>query len=129
MPPFEARTLSGNELYSGAYEGRNLVVSFVDAQCKPCDDSLIAAQRMYADNHEVVVVAVVGEEKAGGAANLSRSLGLKFPVIVDKHGSIAKRFEVRAVPRTFVVSKSGRVAWVGGPSMTAASLTAAVRAN
>ena len=129
MPAFEGRTLSGNELYSGAYEGRNVVVSFVDAPCKPCDDSLVEAQRMYADNHEVVVVAVVRDGKADGAANLSRSLGLKFPVIVDENGSIAKRFEVHAVPRTFVMSKAGRVAWVGGPGMTAASLMAAVRAD
>jgi len=129
MPGFESETLSGNPLYTSGFEGRTVVVSFVAAGCEPCERTLAAAQSMYADRHDVVVVGVFnGESDVEPALTVASKHALKFPLILDPHGSIARRFKIDDVPRTFVVDGGGRVRWVGGSEMTQDGLVAAVSA-
>lgn len=129
MPGFESETLSGNPLYTSGFEGRTLVVSFVATGCEPCERTLAAAQSMYADRHDVVVVGVFQREKdAEHALTVASKHALKFPLILDPDGAISKRFQIQEVPRTFVVDGAGRVRWVGGSEMTQDGLVAAVSA-
>lgn len=129
MPGFESETLSGNPLYTSGFEGRTLVVSFVTAGCEACERTLAAAQSMYADRHDVVVVGVFNKEQdAEHALTMASKHALKFPLILDPDGSITKRFKIEQVPRTFVVDGAGRVRWIGGSDMTSDGLVAAVSA-
>jgi peroxiredoxin len=127
MPSFESRTLNGNPLFSGAYEGRRVVVSFVATDCKACDKTLQAAQAMYSDMTDVVVVGVFGEGDGNGANSVVQRHEVRFPVVVDEGGAIAKSFHVEQRPTTFVADGYGRVKWVGGSAMTEEGLTLAVR--
>lgn len=127
MPGFELEPLNGSTRDSGSFYGRTLVLAFVAPDCTPCDQTLQAAQDVYADDHELVVVAVVGSDRET-AARLSSKHGVKFPVAVDGEGTVARRFEVEERPRTFVVDAQGRVTWVGGAELTEDSLSRAVNA-
>jgi peroxiredoxin len=127
MPTFESRTLNGNPLFSGAYEGRRVVVSFVASDCDACDRTLQAAQAMYSNMSDVVVVGVFGPSETASASSVVRQHELRFPVVVDEGGAIAKLFHVDERPTTFVADGYGRVQWVGGSSMTQEGLTSAVR--
>lgn len=127
MPSFESETLNGNPLFSGAYEGRRVVVSFVAADCAACTRTLRAAQEMYSDMSDVVVVGVFAPEDAEGASSVVRRNELRFPVVIDHNGEIAERFRVDERPTTFVADGYGRVKWVGGSSVTEETLVSAVR--
>lgn len=127
MPGFELEPLNGATRDSGSFYGRTLVLSFVSEDCARCDETLAAAQHVYAGDHELVVVAVFGSDRET-AARLSSKHGVKFPVAVDGEGIVARRFEVNERPRTFVVDAQGRVTWVGGPELTEDSLSRAVSA-
>ncbi|HLV68268.1 MAG TPA: TlpA disulfide reductase family protein [Polyangiaceae bacterium] len=128
MPGFESHTLNGSPLYTGAYNGRTVVVSFLASDCGPCEDTLVAAQAMYEDRHDVVVVGVFGDPDDSGARSLTRKHEVRFPVVVDEDGSIARLFQIDTVPKTFVVDARGRVRWVGGPELTEDGLLTAVAA-
>ncbi|MFO7180367.1 MAG: TlpA disulfide reductase family protein [Pseudomonadota bacterium] len=128
MPGFESHTLNGSPIYSGAYSGRTVVVSFVTSDCGPCEATLLAAQAMYEDRHDVVVVGVFGDPDDSGARSLTRKHEVRFPVIVDQDGSIARLFHIDTVPKTFVVDGRGRVRWVGGSDLTEDRLLTAVAA-
>lgn len=129
MPSFESTTMNGNTLHSTGFHGSSFVVTFVDSDCERCEHTLRAAQQAYGDAHELVVVGVFrpGDERAIRA--LSARLELRFPLIVDQEGTIAKKFAVREVPSTFVVNSNGRVSWVGGSDLTEESLTRAIDAT
>ena len=127
MPSFESKTLNGNQLFSGAYQGRRVVVSFVAADCDACDKTLKAAQSMYSDMSDVVVVGVFGAGDEGSANTLVKRHELRFPVVVDSDGAIARLFHVEERPTTFVADGYGRVKWVGGSALTEEGLTSAVR--
>lgn len=129
MPAFESQTISGNPVISGAYQGHTVVVSFVSAKCPSCEKTLSAANSLYEDNHQLVVVGVFQKEHAEGAVPVASRLALRFPIIVDRDGSISRQFKVgETVPSTFVVDPDGRVRWVGGSDLTVDGLDRAVQA-
>ncbi|HET9934723.1 MAG TPA: TlpA disulfide reductase family protein [Polyangiaceae bacterium] len=129
MPSFESRTISGNPVISASFERHKVVVTFVASKCKACEQTLSAANAVYKDDRELVVVGVYPEKRAEGAVRVASRLELRFPVVVDEDGVIARRFQVGdAVPTTFVVDSEGRVQWVGGADLTAEALERAVAA-
>jgi peroxiredoxin len=127
MPSFESKTLNGNQLFSGAFHGRRLVVSFVSSDCEACGTTLEAAEAMYSDLSDVVVVGVFAPDDPGEALGTVKRLELHFPVVVDEDGAIARRFQVDERPTTFVADGYGRVQWVGGSNLTLEGLTSAVQ--
>jgi peroxiredoxin len=127
MPGFEVEPLNSSPRDSGSFYGRPLVLTFVEDDCAPCDQSLSAAQSIYSEDHDLVVVAVFAGDR-DSAGRSARRQGLRFPVAVDGEGDVARRFEVTARPRTFVVDAQGRVRWVGGAALTEEGLQAAIRA-
>lgn len=127
MPSFESTTLNGNPVISAGYEGHAMIVSFVGVKCEPCKRVLQAAQVAYEDDRDLVVVGVFDGDDAIDARSLTTGLALRFPVVVDDDGMLARRFQIEDVPRTFIVDARGRVRWVAGAELTEEGLLAAVR--
>ncbi len=127
MPSFETRTLNGNPLSRGASQGRRVVVSFVSGDCEACDQTLQAAQGMYADLGDGAVAGVSGPNEAADANLTVQQNEPRFPVVVDENGKIAELFRVAERPTTFVAEGYGRVQWVGGAGLTQDQLTSAVQ--
>jgi peroxiredoxin len=128
MPAFQSTTLSGNPVISGAYERHKVVLSFVGVKCAPCERVLTAAQAVYSGDREVVVVGVFRREDSENALSTAARLSLRFPVVVDRDGKLAKQFQIQEVPSTFVVDTRGRVSWLGGSDLTEDGLSAALHA-
>lgn len=129
MPGFESKTLNGNELHSTGFHGNAIVVTFASSECDRCERSLAAAQEAYGGSRELVVVGVFRPTDAHEVRAISARLDLKFPIVLDADGSIARRFLVKQWPSTFVVDASGRVRWVGGADVTEDSLARAIAAS
>lgn len=129
MPSFEARTISGNPVISGGFQGHKVVVTFVASKCRPCEQTLSAANAVYKDDRELVVVGVYPEGRSAGAVRVASRLELRFPIVIDEEGIIARRFQIGdGVPSTFVADSQGRVRWVGGADLTPEALERAVAA-
>lgn len=127
MPPFEAQTVSGNPVISGGYEGHTVVLTFVSAACEPCERVLAAAQDMYADQRELVVLGIFRKDESDAAARaIAARMQLRFPIVVDRDGVLANKFNVEALPSVVVVDSARRVRWIGGTDMTQEGLLAAV---
>jgi peroxiredoxin len=128
MPAFQSTTLSGNPVISGAYDRHKVVLSFVGVKCAQCERVLTAAQAVYSGDRELVVVGVFRKEDSENALSTAARLSLRFPVVVDRDGKLAKQFQIQAVPSTFVVDTRGRVSWLGGSDLTEDALSAALNA-
>jgi peroxiredoxin len=128
MPAWESKTLNGNAVSSTAFHGTPFVVTFVAVGCAPCERTLSAAQEAYVDLRDIVVVGVFRETDAETAPSVTSKLSVKFPVVIDQGGQIAKKFQSDDVPKTFVIDSHGRVSWVGGADVTEDILNAAVKA-
>ena len=55
-----------------------------------------------------VVMVDVQEDKAT-ASKFASDFGVRFPVLLDSDGSVAKRYNVTGIPTTFVLDAEGNI--------------------
>ena len=125
MPMFSSTSLNGTSIETGGIDAP-LVVKFFDADCTACSRTLPAAQRVYAQMPNVVVIGVSEDAAEAQARQAVNKYGLRFPVVIDRDNSIARSFKIKDTPMTFVADRQGRIRWVGGENVTEAVLLAAV---
>ena len=128
MPGFEGKTLNQTPFDTGQADGHPLIVKFFSSNCSRCKNTLPALQRIYEDNPGIIIVGVSEDESIGDARQLVEGLGVRFPVIYDETGRLARKYSVAKMPVTFVVAKNGNVSWVGGPDQTEDGVRAALSA-
>lgn len=127
-PSFDGKTLALTPIASAQGDGRPMVVKFFSSDCSRCKSTLPAMQRIYDDNKDILVVGVSEDESIEQARQLVNDLGVRFPVIYDGSGALARKYSVGEMPITFVIASNGNVSWVGGPEQTEDGVRAALSA-
>jgi len=125
MPMFSTTSLNGTAIDTGGFDAP-IVVKFFDADCVACARTLPAAQGLYKQKPNIIVIGVSEDSRAATARQAVAKYKLRFPVVVDSDNSIARSFQVKGTPMTFVADKQGRIRWVGGDDVTQETLVAAV---
>ena len=112
-PPLEATDLNGRAWSLPALKGRAVVLNFWASWCEPCRAEMPTLQQLadfYGDDR-LVVLAVNFKEAPGPAGRFATRTGLKLPVLLDREGEIARRWEVKIFPTTVLVGADGRPRW------------------
>ncbi len=110
-PPLAGRLLDGGRASLAALRGRPVLVHFWATWCPVCRLEQSSVQALADAGYAVLGVAM----QSGGRTEVRaflREQGLSFPVLVDAHGALARRFGVRGVPTSFVVGPQGRIRFV-----------------
>ena len=84
--------------------------------------------RAYKDRGLVVLaVNTTYQDSEAEAAAFVRTYGLTFPVTLDRTGGVSARYQLRALPSTYLVDRRGviRTVVIGGP-MSEATLQSKV---
>lgn len=100
-------SLTGQPMALGNHQGKPVLVHFWATWCPVCrfQDGSIAS---IAEDYPVISVATT----SGSAAEIQAYLdgeGLDLPVMLDESGDLARRWDVRGVPATFVVDSKGKI--------------------
>jgi peroxiredoxin len=108
--------LDGKDVTLSSFYGKKVVLINVWATwCTECRRELPTVQAMYekfkGDDFEVLAVSI---DAAGASAIVPfmKELGLKFPALQDKSGSIQLLYGTTGVPETFVIDKKGKIAFI-----------------
>jgi thiol-disulfide isomerase/thioredoxin len=121
-------TLDGQAFDSARAAGKPAVVKFFADYCKPCKETLPAAERVHQANPDVLFIGIEEDEDPDVARAVVRRYGLTFPVIHDRANVLSGRFRVSTMPMTFVVDGSGVIRWVGREGQTEEDIRRAVAA-
>jgi cytochrome c biogenesis protein CcmG/thiol:disulfide interchange protein DsbE len=118
-PDFSLETREGGTISLSDLRGQAVLVNFWATWCPPCRAEMPAIQRVYEDYRDqgfTVLAVDVGEGDAQVAAFVDEQ-GLTFPILLDRDGGVSKRYQVRAMPSTFFIDRSGvvREVTLGGP--------------
>ena len=107
VPSFESTLLGGQSFNIQSYQGKPLLLHFWATWCSICkmEENSIAS---ISEDYEVITVAMNSGNDMEITAYLEEQ-GLRFPVMVDENGAIAKRFGVRGVPTSFIVDPDANI--------------------
>jgi cytochrome c biogenesis protein CcmG/thiol:disulfide interchange protein DsbE len=93
------------------FRGRVVVLNIFASWCDPCQAEapvLRREQQLLAPRHGTVL-GITYEDNAADAEQFMARNHLRYPVLQDVDGSVARALGTDAVPETFVLAASGRI--------------------
>lgn len=124
-PDFTLPALDGGDMNLAELRGQVVVVNLWTAWCPPCRKEMPALDEVSRDYREqgLVVLGVNStfQDDEETAAAFVRELGLSFPILLDRKGTVSRRYELQALPTTYFVDRQGiiRDVVIGGPMTVA----------
>ena len=120
-PDFTLDTLEGSQMTLSDLRGKVVIVNLWTSWCPPCRAEMPAIEQIYQENKaqglEVLAVNSTYQDSELAAASFAQEFGLTFPVLLDRDGSVSKRYQLLALPTTYFIDRQGIIRAVvpGGP--------------
>ena len=111
-PPIEGvDMLNGKPVSLAAERGKVVFVDFWASWCPPCLASLPAYEQLYREiggaDFEIIAVNV-DEDTADGLQFLEQH-PVSYPVVADPKGEIGVPWNIRSLPRSFLLNREGEI--------------------
>lgn len=108
---FRVLTTGGREQGVSDLHGRVVVLNLWASWCAPCRAEMPDLQRLYATyrSRNVVVLGVDQGESAERARSFARSLGISYPILVDKDQAYGSVYRGLGLPTTVIINADGVV--------------------
>ena len=123
-PKFVVRNLNGENIFLRDYCGelrqpwKNkvqhvVILSFFTTYCKPCLKEISVLQKLLQryQEKELKTFLINLKEDKEHVGKFVAEKKFNLPVLLDKYGVVAKKYDVTSVPRIFVISRKGKLIW------------------
>lgn len=120
-PDFTLDALDGQQVMLSTLRGKVVLINLWASWCPPCRAEMPAIDKVYQANRsrglEVLAVDATNQDSEADARAFVQQLGLTFPILLDRGGSVGQRYLLRALPTSFFIDRRGiiRSIVVGGP--------------
>lgn len=108
-PDFSLTDLTGQTVSLRDFSGQVVLLNFWATWCPPCIAELPTLDAFYRDHRAdgLVVLAINAEEDRAAIEAFLRETGLSLPVLMDTDGEVMRRYDVRALPVSVIIDRSG----------------------
>jgi thiol-disulfide isomerase/thioredoxin len=113
-PPLLLRDLDGREHRLTDYKGKVVVLNFWATWCEPCREEMPSLQRL-SDAMAGQAFVLLGVDLAEGEPRVRAFLQqtpVRFPVLLDRDGAVAKAWKVKLLPTTLIIDPAQRISHV-----------------
>lgn len=106
----ELYDLDGNLNFLYEHAGKTIMLNFWATWCPPCRAEMPSMESVYIKNKDnnFVILAVSNDDKGPEHVRefINRN-GYSFPVFHDKNRKLSRKFNIRAIPTTYIIDKNG----------------------
>lgn len=118
---FTLADTEGKSLTAGR-PGELTIVNFWATWCPPCRSEMPELDRFAKQHKEVTFYAVNIQEPSEKIKEFMQKNNYSLHVLLDKDGTIAKKFQITAIPTTIVIDKNGNIKYRKSGGVTQAEL-------
>ena len=130
-PAIKLKMLDGSRFELAKHEGHVVVLDFWASWCGPCLQVMPKVEEVVGEfkDQEVELFAINLEETAEQVETTLERRKLNLPVVLDRDGVAAQRYEATAIPQTVIIAPDGTVArvFVGSSRNFSEQLRAAIK--
>lgn len=110
-PALELRDLEGKVHRLADYRGRAVLVNFWATWCVPCREEMPSIERLRAslEGRRFAVLAVNLAEPESRIRRFLEAVPLGFPVLLDRDARVAKAWQAKLLPATYIVGPDGAI--------------------
>jgi peroxiredoxin len=105
-PEFTLPRVDGGELSLADLRGGRVLLVFSDPNCGPCDELAPRLQELHLMRPELQVV-VISRRDADATRAKAESLGLTYPIVVQKQWEISLQYGMFATPIGYLIDEQG----------------------
>lgn len=111
---FALRSLSGDNLRLSEQLGEVVILNFWATWCGPCRQEMPLLDEIHSKYRRagLVLLSINIDEHAEAAAEMAKTLGVSYPVLLDARNEVAKAYEIGTLPVTFLIDREGKVRYV-----------------
>ncbi|MCE9646821.1 MAG: TlpA family protein disulfide reductase [Chloroflexi bacterium] len=120
-PDFTLDALDGKTYTLSELKGRPVLVNLWATWCPPCRAEMPAIEKMYQEYQDlgflVLGVNMTYQDSSSAVAPFVSEYGLSFPILLEETGETASAYQLRSLPSSYFIDRSGTVSEVviGGP--------------
>jgi methylamine dehydrogenase accessory protein MauD len=104
-PEFKLATVAGSKIALSDFAGRKVLLVFVQTGCGPCSAVVPNLNRMYHEGKYALLV--INNAKLDKAREWVDQVKAEFPVLIQDHWAVSKKYEVLATPFAFLIDEKG----------------------
>ncbi|MFH1428458.1 MAG: TlpA disulfide reductase family protein [Candidatus Margulisiibacteriota bacterium] len=110
-PEIGLTDLNGNSVKLSDFYGKAVLLSFFATWCPPCrtEMPIIEKLKTYMAGEEFVVLVVNVQEPDARVAAFIKENNYTFRVLLDSEGLLSRYYQVRSIPTSFLLDKTGKV--------------------
>jgi peroxiredoxin len=110
-PPLELSDMKGARHRLADYRGKVVLVNFWATWCVPCREEMPSIERLRAslDSRRFAVLAVNLAEPESRIQKFLDAVPLGFPVLLDRDAKIARAWQAKVLPATYIVGPDGTI--------------------
>ncbi|HEB59397.1 MAG TPA: redoxin domain-containing protein [Gammaproteobacteria bacterium] len=109
--PLDLKTAGGQRVRISDYRGQVTVVNFWASWCPPCVEEIPSLNRLKEKftGRPFRLISINYGESPQQIRRFLKKVDVRFPVLLDEDGRVARQWKVVAFPSTFVIDTAGRI--------------------
>ena len=113
-PDFVLPAVDGKNYRLSEHRGEVVALVFWASWCGGCREQLVLLRNLEAVYRDwgLRVMAVSLDDESRRVASIATALGLAYPVMIDQEKVVSRDWDLRRLPATFLLDRSGVVRYV-----------------
>jgi len=113
-PDFTLKSRSGENIKLSELRGQVVMINFWASWCGPCRQEMPLLDQLY-QRYQPMGFTLLGvnvEEDGTAADKVLKEIPVSFPVLYDSKNQVSERYQVSAMPSTFLIDRDGQVRYL-----------------